>query len=180
MEISYVTSNRGKFEEANEIIPELKWLSIDLDEVQSLEPVKVVKMKAKEANMRSNIKNLVVDDASLYLEALEYKLPGPLIKWFLKSIGSKGIFDLVDRYGKYGVTAVCTLCYTDAKEGTKIFSGSVDGKVVHPKVNSFKSWDGIFQPDCMDITFAAMTLHEKNKISHRGKAMMKLREYLMS
>jgi inosine triphosphate pyrophosphatase len=180
MEISYITSNGGKFAEANEIIQEFKWLPLELEEIQSLDPVEVVKKKAEEAIIRSNSKKLVVDDVSLYLEALEYKLPGPLIKWFLKSIGSEGIFNLVDKYGKYGVTAVCTLCYTDAENATKIFNGSVNGRIVRPKVNSFNSWDGILQPDGFSTTFADMTSHEKNKISHRGKAMLELKEYLTS
>ncbi|QQL49204.1 non-canonical purine NTP diphosphatase [Mucilaginibacter ginkgonis] len=39
-------------------------------------------------------------------------------------------------------------------------------------------YDPIFQPDGYDITFAEMSLDEKNKISHRGKAVENLVEFL--
>ena len=39
-------------------------------------------------------------------------------------------------------------------------------------------YDPIFQPDGFDSTFAEMPLNEKNQISHRGKAVRALVEYL--
>lgn len=39
-------------------------------------------------------------------------------------------------------------------------------------------WDPIFQPKGFDQTFAEMDLEEKNKISHRGKALEQFKEFL--
>jgi uncharacterized protein YifE (UPF0438 family) len=39
-------------------------------------------------------------------------------------------------------------------------------------------WDSIFQPKGFDKTYGEMTVEEKNKVSHRGKAMEKLVEFL--
>ena len=178
MEIFYITGNKGKFSEAKEIMPELEMLSLDLDEIQSLDPIEVVRKKADEAYKVTGINNLVVDDVSFYLEALDYKLPGPLVKWFLVSIGSEGIFNIAKFYGKYKAKAICTLCYRNKKGKIKIFSGKVSGIIVKPSNNSFKSWDGIFKPKGKDLTFADMGLHEKNLISHRGIAVSKLKKYL--
>jgi XTP/dITP diphosphohydrolase len=39
-------------------------------------------------------------------------------------------------------------------------------------------YDPIFQPEGQDLTFAEMTQNEKNKISHRGRALIKMRTLL--
>ena len=44
---------------------------------------------------------------------------------------------------------------------------------------NYFGWDPVFQPDGFDQTYAEMTAEEKNGISHRGKALDALREYLM-
>ncbi len=180
MEIFYITSNKGKFTEAKEIIPELKMLPADLDEIQSLDPVEVIRKKVDEAYRITGAENLVVDDVSVYLEAFNYKLPGPLVKWFLVSISSGGIFDMASFSGKYGAKVICTLCYRNKEGEIKVFSGKVNGTLVKPRSNSLKSWDGAFQPDGEKVTFADMDLHRKNLISHRGIAIRKLKKYLES
>ena len=40
-------------------------------------------------------------------------------------------------------------------------------------------WDPVFQPDGYDKTYAEIPLDEKNKISHRGRALEKVKEWLM-
>jgi XTP/dITP diphosphohydrolase len=56
-----------------------------------------------------------------------------------------------------------------------LFEGIVEGTIRHQPVGSGGfGYDPIFQPDGYDITFAEMSLEEKNKISHRAKAMEKL------
>ena len=173
-----MTGNEGKFLEAKALIPGLKQLSLDLEEIQSLDPLKIAKQKAFTAMKKVRSKVLVVDDVSLYLEAFDYKLPGPLIKWFLLSVGSKGISDIAKKFKKYGAFAVCTLCYVDRKGNIKVFTGKVNGKIVNSGSNSNKSWDYVFMPNGKDKTFAEMSQHEKNLISHRGLAIKKLKKYL--
>ena len=178
MEIFYVTSNEGKFLEAKALIPGLKQSSLDLEEIQSLDPLEIAKHKALAAMKKVKSKSLVVDDVSLYLEAFDYKLPGPLIKWFLLSVGSKGIYEIAEKFKKYGAFAVCTLCYVDRKGKIKVFTGKAKGKIVSSSNNSNKSWDYVFMLDGKDKTFAEMSIYEKNLISHRGLAIKKLKRYL--
>jgi len=61
----------------------------------------------------------------------------------------------------------------------QLFEGIVEGKILtEKKGDSGFGYDPIFQPNGFDLTFAEMDLSDKNKISHRGRAVKKLVEYL--
>lgn len=65
----------------------------------------------------------------------------------------------------------------DGKE--KQFEGVVRGEVLKEKVGEEGfGYDPVFKPEKFDRTFAEMSLSEKNSISHRGRAIKKLIEYL--
>ena len=59
------------------------------------------------------------------------------------------------------------------------FEGFVNGKVLTEKHGSDGfGYDPIFMPDGYDVSFAEMTLEEKNLISHRSVAVKKLADFL--
>ncbi len=59
------------------------------------------------------------------------------------------------------------------------FEGTVEGTIRHERAGTGGfGYDPVFQPDGFNITFAEMTLEEKNKLSHRAKAVDKLVEFL--
>ena len=59
------------------------------------------------------------------------------------------------------------------------FEGIVNGQILEEKRGKTGfGYDPIFQPDESDLSFAEMTMEEKGKISHRGRAVQKLVEYL--
>ena len=59
------------------------------------------------------------------------------------------------------------------------FEGVVDGRILEEKLGTTGfGYDPIFQPEELNLSFAQMSLDEKNKISHRGRAVHKLVEYL--
>lgn len=61
------------------------------------------------------------------------------------------------------------------------FEGVVEGKILKDKKgNSGFGYDPVFQPLGFDVTFAEMNLTDKNKISHRGRAVQKLVQYLQN
>lgn len=60
-----------------------------------------------------------------------------------------------------------------------LFEGVVKGSITKARRGaSGFGYDPVFMPDGFDRTFAEMTLAEKNKLSHRGKAVEKLINYL--
>jgi len=59
------------------------------------------------------------------------------------------------------------------------FEGTVEGTIRHERSGSRGfGYDPIFQPEGYAITFAEMSLDEKNRISHRAKAVEKLIDFL--
>lgn len=62
-----------------------------------------------------------------------------------------------------------------------LFEGSVEGKILEEKRGEKGfGYDPIFQPRNYDKSFAEMTNEEKNKISHRGRAVKKLIDFFKS
>jgi len=69
-------------------------------------------------------------------------------------------------------SCVMVLAYHD--ESYKVYEGRVDGKIALEKSGTGGfGFDPIFIPDGYDITFAQFSSEEKNKISHRGRALSK-------
>lgn len=65
------------------------------------------------------------------------------------------------------------------ENGTVFFSGSVQGIIIKEKRGTLGfGYDPIFVPEGYNETFAELSLEIKNKISHRGKAFMKLIHHL--
>ncbi len=60
-----------------------------------------------------------------------------------------------------------------------LFEGAVAGRITTEKSGKEGfGYDPVFIPDGKDVTFARMTLTEKNKISHRALAFEKLKDFL--
>jgi XTP/dITP diphosphohydrolase len=61
-----------------------------------------------------------------------------------------------------------------------IFEGVAEGKIIKKeRGNDGFGYDPVFIPDGQNITFAEMSLDEKNRISHRAIAFEKLKTFLL-
>lgn len=59
------------------------------------------------------------------------------------------------------------------------FEGIAEGKILRtPRGEEGFGYDPVFQPEGSSLSFAEMSLLEKNRISHRGKAVEKLVDFL--
>lgn len=78
----------------------------------------------------------------------------------------------------------CTICYIDS-DVTKYFTGKTYGHIILPnevndtQINGF-GYDRLFYSDDLNKTFGEATEEEKNSVSHRGRAVNKLKEYLLN
>jgi len=62
-----------------------------------------------------------------------------------------------------------------------LFEGVVKGEIIHiQRGEKGFGYDPIFAPEKHGLTFAQMSLSQKNKISHRSKAFQKLVQFLKS
>lgn len=176
MKIIFVTGSANKYNEAKQTIPILEHHDLDLVEIQGIDPRPIIAHKLQEAKKVLQ-GNLVVEDTSLYFDSL-MGLPGPLIKWFMKTIGNYGLYKMCQSFGTSKATAKCVIGLSREDGSVEYFEGSMEGEIVEPRGENGFGWDPIFQPAGWDKTLAEMTQEEKNEISMRMVAFQKLNDYL--
>lgn len=127
----------------------------------------------------------LADDSGLCVNALEGR-PGIFsARYGGENLGYKEKMQMLldelkdkdDRSAYFITSAVCVLDdnYYIAVEGR------VNGKIIENKrgFDGF-GYDPIFQPDGYNVTYAEMSLEEKNSMSHRSIAMNKMKNILLS
>ncbi|MBR9706021.1 non-canonical purine NTP pyrophosphatase [Candidatus Pacearchaeota archaeon] len=175
MVLYFITGNKNKFEEFKSILDYVEQLDIDLPEIQSIDAKLIIKEKLLEATKHQS-GEFIVEDTSLYLDCLN-GLPGPLIKWFMETIGNEGLYNIVEKLGDNKAKAKTIIGYSDGND-IYFFEGEVFGKIVKPSGETTFGWDPIFMADGHDKTFQEMDKNQKNMISMRRLALEKLKEFL--
>ena len=151
-------------------------MNLDLPEIQSLDPEEVIRYKLAEAR-RQTTSALMVEDTSFVMHCFG-QLPGPFIKWFLISCGGPpGLYQLAYDMMDFAAVATTVIGYSNHMGDLTYYRGDVPGKIVSPRGDNGFLWDTIFQPDGHTQTFAQMTMTQKNRISHRGIALDKMRKH---
>jgi len=70
---------------------------------------------------------------------------------------------------------------TDGTPSLKCFTGAVKGQITREKYGRGGfGYDPIFRPDGYTMTFADLSPATKNDISHRGRALRKMAQYLLN
>lgn len=174
--ITFVTSNENKLREARAILEvELERVDVDLDEIQEMDLTKIIEHKVRQAYGELK-KPVIVEDVGLYVSAWN-GFPGPFVKWMAKTIGFENIPSLLTSSDR-AVDYVVMYGFFDG-EMFKTFEGRVRGSIAEsPRGTSGFGFDIFFVPEGHHQTYAEMTDEEKNKISARGIALKKLRDFL--
>lgn len=175
--LTFITGNSEKAAQLSRHLDyKVDHKKLDVHEIQSLDLEEVATHKAQEAYKLMG-SPVLVEDTALTFDALG-SLPGPLIKWFLESLGNDGIVKLLDGYNDRSVTAEVCFALCDEK-GVKIFGGEVEG-VVAPKPRGEKGfgWDPIFIPKGYEQTWGEMDDGQQKETSMRRIALKKLQAYL--
>ena len=113
----FVTSSEGKAKEAQEILGNdyvIDRVTLDLDEIQAIEGQEIAEKKAKQA-FKIIQKPILVEDTSLYITAWN-RLPGALIRWFLKTVDCRGICRMMKDEENRNASAETVFAYYDGKD----------------------------------------------------------------
>lgn len=177
--ITLITGNAGKAAEYAAMLGiDVTPVKAELTEVQSLDVADVAARKAADAYAQLG-EPVLVDDTGLAVRAWN-GLPGALVAWFLDTVGLQGILAMAAGLTDRRATVSTALGYADT-DGVQVFQGTVDGSLATEPRGSFGfGYDPIFIPgsDTSQRTYAQMTSEEKNKISHRRRAVEEMRTAL--
>ena len=184
--IYFVTGNEHKFHEVEKIFNEgldnfiLKHKNLPTLEIQSDSLKEVAKFKLE--SVKSDFSDsLFVEDAGFFIKTPLKGFPGVYSSYVHKTIGNKGILRLIEYFEEtvayfFAVIAL----YHKPTDKMLLFKGKTRGKV-SSKIRGNKGfgYDPIFIPEeYPQKTFAELDIKEKNAISHRGRALNKLLNFL--
>jgi XTP/dITP diphosphohydrolase len=188
MELIFATNNHHKLREINSIIGDdivLKGLGeVNITEdIPEEEPTLEgnALAKARYVHGRTGL-NVFADDTGLETEALN-GLPGVHSARFAgESKDSDANIEKLQSMltGKINRNArfrtVIALIFNNKEY---LFEGTVNGKIIDEKRGKEGfGYDPVFVPEGFSKTFAEMSLVEKNRLSHRAKALEKLKDFL--
>ena len=192
MQIAIATRNKKKIEEIKMITEGMPISLLSLDDFPGCPEVEetedtfegnaVLKSKAVSAFTKTPA---LSDDSGLVVDSLGGK-PGVLSARYAGDNASdadnlnKLLLELKD-IPKERRTArfVCVVALSMPDGATETFEGTVEGVIgFEPIGRKGFGYDPVFYPEGHDRTFAEMTQDEKNSMSHRGRALLKLREFL--
>jgi len=186
--IIFATNNQNKVDEVRSVLDKsfniitLKEAGIDIDIPEPHDSLEANATEKSKTIYQLTNKNCFSEDTGLEVEALNGE-PG------VKSARYAGenrnfddnieklLFNLKLQNNKSARFKTVISLILDGNE--YLFEGICQGKIITEKrgQNGF-GYDPVFIPDGSDKTFAEMKMNEKNKFSHRKKAMEKLITFL--
>lgn len=143
----FITGNQNKADYlAKTLGIELEHQKIDLDEIQSVNPLEVVEHKVRQAYDIIQ-KPVLVEDVSLVFNALN-GLPGPFIKFFVDAEnGLENLCRMLDGFDDRSAYASVVYGYFDG-EVLKLIPGRLAGAIAKsPRGDGGYGWDKIFEPE---------------------------------
>ena len=177
--IIFVTGNEHKIREAEAILSPLGIILEQNDcgypELQEDELESIAAFGAEWAATMLN-REVMVDDSGLFIEALG-GFPGPYSAYVFDRLGNERILKLMENEVNRKATFRCVIGYCCPGAKAQVFTGEVDGEIAREsRGNAGFGYDPVFEVD--GVTFGEMGEDEKNRLSHRYRALVRLAEWL--
>ena len=190
-EICVATNNKGKLKEYREILAPMGYviyspadLNIELDPEESGSSYRenaYIKAKAFAEKVPFPV---LADDSGLEIHALG-AFPGLHSSRFAEEMGGypnayKEIFHRLEGKQDRSAHFSCTICYLENKSAKPFyFEGICPGTILEkPSGDHGFGYDPIFHCEEADLDFGLASEEEKNRYSHRAKAIAKLKLFL--
>lgn len=190
-ELILATNNKHKLKEVREILSPHKITVYGLNDL-NLKPKDVEEnadtyagnalIKAKSIQELTTMP-IIADDSGLEIEAMDNQ-PGLHSARFAEQYGGhenaiKIILENLKKKDNRKARFVCDIILLNEGDKSLLFEGIVPGHIAEePYGEGGFGYDPIFIADELNKTYAEMSQEEKNKVSHRGKALKKLLTYL--
>jgi XTP/dITP diphosphohydrolase len=189
-QLVFATNNAHKLEEVQAKVGD-KIRLLSLDDINCHEDIAETGLTFKEnASIKSHFVyqqydlNCFGDDSGLEIAALDNE-PGIYSARYAGEHGNHEanidkvltkLNEVTDRSARF--RTVISLMWLDCEY---FFEGTVEGTIRTERCGTAGfGYDPIFQPNGYNVTFAEMSMDEKNRISHRGRAVDKLIAFLNS
>ena len=192
-ELIFATGNQHKFQEIKAILPDSLQIKsfTDLNFTEDIPETEDTLegnalLKARFIYDRYHLP-CFADDSGLEVEALD-GAPGVISSHYAGIDGASEVRAkanmkklLNELSGKSNRKARfrTVIAYIDAKNNEHLFEGIVEGAIIETPVGTEGfGYDPVFVPDDYSITFAQMSLSEKNLLSHRARAFQKFVRFI--
>lgn len=195
LQLLIATTNPGKFREMVELLGQTAYSYLSLTDVQKTHPIPIcpetghtftqnARIKANHYAHLSGLLTLA-DDSGLIVDALGGR-PGLYSARFGPTDTARNNRILSELKGippsHRTARFICACAVASPMKGTIFISrGLVKGFITNKPIGDKNfGYDPIFYSKVLGKTFAQATTAEKNKISHRAKAVRTVRHYLIS
>ncbi len=176
-DVYFASSNRNKFFEVRKILNEFNinvgFYKCSLQEIQSNSLEKIASQKIDDAFAQCK-KPVLIEDDGLFINSLK-GFPGPYSSYVYETIGNDGVIELLNSKRNASFFSIIAYCDSSTK---KFFKGKIDGKISRKIKGNGWGYDPIFIPLGKTKTFAE--IKDKNKISHRFKALKKFANWFQN
>lgn len=189
LKVLLATTNKGKIREFSSLLKDLEIEVIGFDQCGTEIPAVKEDGQTYEENALKKAKTMhrltglmtIADDSGLEVDSLQ-GAPGIFSARFAGPQASdeennQKLLDLLkDKENRKARFKAAIVLVSHGIE--KVFIGTIDGTIAkEPAGNKGFGYDPLFIPDGYDKTFAEMGPDIKNSISHRARAMEKLKNY---
>lgn len=194
MKVLIGTNNAGKVIEIGEVLADLNLelltpqdvrVKIDPEETGSTYAENAL-LKARHFFEHGGCLPTIADDSGIVIDALQGELGIHTRRWGAGKDATDEewiayFLKRMEREENRKARFVCNLAYIDSNRNEHVFEGTCEG-IITPTLEADYlpglPISGCFMPTGFPVVYSAMTVDEKNSLSHRGKAAAALRNHL--